>query len=366
MEKRKGLQVLLKPASSACNLRCRYCFYTDEAQKRGTADFGKMPEPVWRAVVEKALAAADDCTFAFQGGEPTLAGLPFYRAFTAYVQAKKAPSQRVFYTLQTNGTLLNGEWLSFFKAHDFYVGVSLDGPRGLHDRMRPDREGRGSFSAAFAAMRQMQAERIPFAVLCVLTEENARRIGSVYRFFCEKGFLAQQYLPCMPPLGEAGGLSEKTYGECLCELFDLWFADFQRGLAPHIRQFDDYLSILRGGEPEACAMYGCCLMQNVIEADGSVYPCDFYALDDFYMGNILETDFTALLQPALNGAGPFFAQAQRRGAACPQCPYYALCRGGCRRDCAGEGEAARNRYCNAYQTFFEYALPLLAFAAQRL
>ena len=97
--------------------------------------------------------------------------------------------------------------------------------------MRPDREGRGSFSAAFAAMRQMQAERIPFAVLCVLTEENARRIGSVYRFFCEKGFLgaAVSARACRRS-GRRGGLSEKTYGECLCELFDLWFADFQRGL----------------------------------------------------------------------------------------------------------------------------------------
>ena len=370
----RELQLLIKPVSSACDLDCTYCFYKDEAANRAVGDHGKMSRETMRAVVDKALAASQTCVFGFQGGEPTLAGLSFFEDFTAYVEERKRPDQEAVYTIQTNGNRLDERWFEFLKEKNFLVGLSLDGVRKTHDENRKDRAGEGTFSRVFACAERMRELGIPFHVLCVLNAQTAPRIGAIYRFFMRKGFDHQQYIPCLDPLGTVRGeasfsLTPAMYGEALGTLFDLWCQDRMAGRPVYIRQFENYVAMLRGGQPEACSMYGRCSMQNVIESDGSVYPCDFYAMDPWLMGNIRdpEADFERFLEQADagEGAGGFFARPDQRDARCPECRWYPLCRGGCRRDCYEEKGNLKNYYCEAYQDFFAYSISRLEYLAAR-
>lgn len=360
----KKLQLLIKPVSSACNLKCAYCFYRDEEQHRMDRGRGRMDTETVKVIVDKALAAAQTCVFGFQGGEPTLAGLPFFEEFAAYVEQKKRPRQQVSYTIQTNGTELSDEWMDFFREKGFLVGLSLDGVRRSHDENRKDQDGAGSFSRAFACAEKLQEYRIPFHVLCVLNRQTAERIEAIYRFFCRKGFYAQQYIPCLDPLGEQRGkqsysLTPAVFESVMKKLFDLWYADQMSGVPVYIRQFENYVEMLAGGQPEACSMYGKCSMQNVIESDGTVYLCDFYALDAWAMGNIKDPalDFVKLWQWSVSEhPAPFFRESAKRDARCSGCRWYPLCRGGCRRDCETEKEGFRNVYCEAYQNFFAHSI----------
>lgn len=366
------IQILIKPASASCDLRCRYCFYKDEVQYREKGGCGKMAPEVAEAVIRKGLAAAKDCVFAFQGGEPTLAGLSFFREFADRAEKYKGEGQRVFYSVQTNGYRLNEEWADFFAEKGFLVGVSLDGVRKTHDANRKTCDGSGTFEKVFENIKMMQERKVQVNILCVLNRQTAERIEAIYRFFMRKELRFQQYIPCLDPIGEERGsrtfsLTPKLHLDALKRLFDLWFADKKSGNPIYIRQFDNYLTILAGGVPEACAMYGRCSMQNVVEADGSVYPCDFYAFDEYRMGNIRETDFTALLaEAARETPGTFFENASERDVRCGGCRWYPLCRGGCRRDCAGEKGALKNYYCEVYREFFLYAIERLEWLAARI
>lgn len=364
------LQLLIKPVSAACNLRCRYCFYLDESKYWKNTDFGMMDLETAGCLIRRALEEAEECTFAFQGGEPMLAGLSFFRFFTEKAEEYRKPGQRVFYTLQTNGTLLTKEWVEFFKKWRFLLGVSLDGTRKLHDENRTDASGNGSFSGVFKGIRLLQEAAVPFHILCVLTNDHAERIQSIYRFFQNKGLQRQQYIPCLDPIDAKRGkmsysLTSEKYAQALKTLFDLWYADVLGGNPVYIRQFDNYLSMLLGGQPEACTMYGRCTMQNIVEADGSVYPCDFYVQEKYCVGNVKEDSFSDLAKKAQGSS--FFEKAEKRDIRCGDCRWYPLCRGGCRRDCDEMADGSfRNYYCEAYQEFFGYAIRRMEMLAARI
>lgn len=376
----KELQILIKPVSDACDIQCRYCFYKDETSCREKKQLGHMSNETVSNIVSKALQESECCVFGFQGGEPLLAGIEFYKRFTDQVEKcqrqyrRKDVKKTVYYTIQTNGILLDEHWIRFFKEKNFLVGVSLDGVRKTHDENRVDREGKGTFSKVFSNIRALQTAKIPFHILCVLNAQTAEKIGAVYRFFVRKGFLEQQYIPCLDPIYARRGqeqysLTPELYERALKELFDVWFEDKIQGKEVHIRQFDNYISMLLGGQPEACTMYGRCSMQNVIEADGSIYPCDFYALDEYEMGNINDNKLT--FSNLLNDISdknryPFFAEADRRDDRCKSCRWYPLCRGGCKRDCEwGDTQETlrQNYYCQAYQKFFSYTISRMEWLA---
>ena len=360
----KELQLLIKPASSVCNLQCRYCFYRDEEAYRREKGHKRMDKETMETLIDKALVASQTCVFGFQGGEPTLAGLPFFKEFAAYVDRKKSAGHQIFYTIQTNGTELSDEWMRFLREQRFLVGLSLDGVRKTHDENRKGRDGEGTFSTVFDCAKKLRSYQIPFHILCVLNRQTAEHIEAVYRFFCRKGFYEQQYIPCLDPLGEKRGkrsysLTPALFEEAMKKLFDLWYVDQMEGVPVYIRQFENYVKILAGEQPEACSMYGKCSMQNVIESDGTVYPCDFYALDDWAMGNIKNPDvnFEKLWKWSVSDhPAPFFKEASKRDFRCGGCRWYPLCRGGCKRDCEPGEEGFRNVYCESYQNFFAYSI----------
>lgn len=364
----RNIQLLIKPASSLCNLRCGYCFYRDETQHREVASHGIMSQETLELTMRKALEAAQEsCIIGFQGGEPTLAGLDFYKNVVKLAEKYKKPETYVGYSLQTNGILIDDEWLDFLEEHRFWVGLSVDGDRSIHDRNRPDAQGKETYARTVRVWKELQRRRIDSTVLCVLTRQSARRIRSVYENLKKIGAFQLQFIPCLDPIGkERGGevysLTPKLYAEALKTLFDLWFEDLQKGVGVYIRTFENYVGILRGEPPEACAMYGRCSQQNVVEADGSIYPCDFYALDEYCQGNIRDTDFEKIHMGI--GSDPFFADAQQRGDDCASCRWYPLCRGGCRRDCFEDAQhVRRNYYCEAYREFFAYTINRLEYLA---
>ena len=353
---KKERQVLIKPVSSDCNMRCGYCFYCEEAGRRLTSSYGKMTQETMELAVVQALQSVDSCVFGFQGGEPTLAGKEFYRQFAEIVRREKRPDQKVFFTLQTNGLLLDEEWADFLKKEGYLVGISIDGTKELHDYVRKDAVGKGTYTRILRNAQLLRKKGVPVNILCVLTKQNARRVRSIYQNLKKEGFFYHQYIPYLEPEG-GEPLDKKTYGRALCDLFDLWYEDRKKGTPVYVREFDNWLTVLLGGHPEACTMYGKCTMQNVIEANGNVYPCDFYALDEYCMGNIHEISLEEMEKTAQNpSASVFFADAQRRDDRCASCRWYPLCRGGCRRYCDITEKAARNRFCEAYQEFFTYAI----------
>ena len=360
----KHVQLMIKPASSNCNLRCSYCFYEDECKNREVHSYGFMKDEVLEAVVRKALEAAEiSCTFGFQGGEPTLAGLDFYRKFIAYTKQYKKPGTRLRFCLQTNGTLLDEEWADFLQENHFLVGISLDGTREIHDRNRRDGKGKETFGRILKNAKMLQKKGVEVNILCVLTRQSAKKITSIYQYLKKEGFYYHQYIPCLDPLGEKRGqhpwsLTPEVYQRALQDLFDLWSEDIRSGAMVSVREFDNWLCVLKGYQPEACAQTGRCSMQNIVEANGDIFPCDFYVLDEHRIGNIADEEFQ-FFEGVLKEK-PFFQEGMKRGVGCKDCKWYPLCRGGCKRDYAEE----ENYFCPAYKGFFTYAIERMEWLAK--
>ncbi len=356
------ISVMIKPASASCNLRCEYCFYTDEIRHRGTPNYGIMSKDTAETVVRRFLTAAEGfCTFAFQGGEPTLAGLDFFKNFVELEKKHAAPGVRVQNAIQTNGMLIDAQWARFFSENGFLVGLSLDGNKETHDRYRVRPDGKGSFQTVLRASQLFDAHRVDYNILTVVTAALADKIGAVFGFYKKHGMYYQQYIPCMDPLeGERGvaqySLTPEKYEAFLKTLFDLWYGELKRGNYISIRFFDNLVHILRGRPPEQCSMLGRCSVQYLLEADGSVFPCDFYAMDGFRLGNITVDEIPAI--DARRREIRFIEDTVPVHSECGACKWYPLCRNGCRRDrLPGQnGGPGINYYCKAYQGFFEYSI----------
>ena len=360
------LSLLIKPASGSCNLRCRYCFYADEAENRTHASLGRMSPDTMRTLVDKALAYADgECTFAFQGGEPTLVGVDFYRQLSDYIRSHPNPKHvRVRYAFQTNGCLLDESWAEWFAQNHVLVGVSLDGPKDIHDRFRLDPEGKGTFNRIMAAIRLLERHHVDYNILTVVTAATARSGQKVYNFFKKNGLGYQQYIECLDPIGEVPGqhdysLTPERYEVFLKSLFDAWYLDMKAGRYIYNRYFENLMMLMDGQGAESCNMRGVCGLQWVFEADGSVYPCDFYALDQWQLGNILTDSFEDMEQK--RRALGFVAWSEQVPEECRSCRWFALCRNGCRRNREPVTAVSTNKndFCTAYRNFLDYAYPRL-------
>ena len=345
------LNLLIKPASSLCNMRCKYCFYKDVSAHRETPSYGVMTEDVLEAVVRRAFEYADGFTgFAFQGGEPTLAGLDFYKQLISFQSKYNKNNIKVINSIQTNGYLTDEEWAEFFAEHDFLVGLSLDGIRDAHDALRVDAEGRGTYDTVIKAAETLKKHGVRFNILCVVSELAARHPKKVYNSLKKYKYL--QFIPCLDPFdGQRSrfSLTEERYAEFLKQTFDLYYDDIIHGCDISVRNFDNYIGTLSGQSPESCDMNGRCTCYCAVEADGSVYPCDFYVLDEWKIGNVSDDGFDKMINS--DTAKRFVSGSYEVHNDCKACRYYKLCRGGCRRD--REPLPSLNRHCKAYKEFFD-------------
>jgi uncharacterized protein len=376
--KTQHLSVLIKPASSLCNLRCGYCFYHDLAEGRDTRSYGIMSSEVTDILIGKAIDAAEkSVSFMFQGGEPSLAGLDYFRYFTDKAGKARLMNKniQVNYAIQTNGININEEFAGFFKAHDFLVGLSLDGVKDINDFFRVDNNGGGTFNKIIRTAGLFDKLNVDYNILTVVTAQAARHIEKIYNFYKKQRFMYLQFIPCLEPLQMQGApglprpaahlLTPGLYERFLIDLFRLWHRDFIAGKYISIRFFDNLVRIAAGQPPEQCGTLGFCSGQFVIESDGSVFPCDFYCVDNWKLGNILDMSFEELYNSPnmqrFRETSVVAGDGVPDVAKCKSCKVYYLCRGGCRRDRDNkkDGVAGDNIYCEALYNFYIFAEPYL-------
>ena len=342
------LSIMVKPASSACNLRCEYCFYTAVAKKREVFDKGMLSLETSEKMISSAFECSKDFVgFVFQGGEPLIRGIDFYREFVSMVKKYNTFGAEVSFAVQTNGTLLNDEWCEFFRENNFLVGVSLDGNEEQNKyRVYPD--GSASFNDVIVGIELLKKHNVQFNILSVLTKNLANTFRDSYKFFKSMGLSYLQYIPCLRDFDSDDDvyvMNNDDYLNYLNSAFRMYYNARLRGTPFSIRQLDNYVLLAHGSCPEQCGMKGGCSEQFVVEGDGSVYPCDFYCNDEQCLGNINDTSFAEMRKS--KKALDFISSSFEKRDECSECKYYYLCRGGgCKRN------NASFNYCETYKKFF--------------
>ena len=331
----KYFSMLIKPASSLCNMKCSYCFYADVSDHREVKTHGIMDQKTMRELIEKTLYAFDEevmITYAFQGGEPTLAGLEFFEQFVECVNSMKKEIHHVFYALQTNGLLLDDEWITFLKKHEFLVGVSLDGMIAHHDDLRKDAQNKPTYERIMKNIRKLKEEEVQFNVLTVLTHSLSKKAKQLYAFYKKNQLNYVQLIPCLPSLDfkdNPFALKPHDFAHFYDEFFSLWYKDWKKNEVMSVTLFDNLIPMFAGIPPQQCGYLGFCSMQFVTESDGSVYPCDFYVLDEHCLGNIKTHSIKELATSVVLKS--FLSEKRNRTRACLSCRYEGICHGQCKR-----------------------------------
>lgn len=349
----KQISIMIKPASALCNLRCKYCFYADIADLREVRSFGIMTPETTEMILSNIranLESGDSVTFAFQGGEPTVAGLPYFQHFTSIVD--QWSDIDIHYALQTNATLLNDDWCLFLKKNNFLLGVSWDVLADCHDATRLDTAGEGTNKRVLNAIALLKKHKVEYNVLCTLTNFVARHPNQVWKQLVKHNIQYVQFTPCLDELEATGtspyALNPKRFASFYNQLFELWYADYKAGKYRSVKLIDDIVNLLAFGIPSACGINGHCSPQIVVEANGNVYPCDFYCMDEYVLGNLCDTPLQQLHESAKMRA--FLTRPHRRPDLCATCEFARFCGGSCKRMqkqvCCGPDDA----YCG-YQDF---------------
>jgi uncharacterized protein len=383
----RPFSLLVKPSGAACNLDCQYCFFLSKEALYPESNF-RMTDELLERYLRQLLEAQPDreVTVAWQGGEPTLMGLDFFRRSVAMVEKYRPPGQTVSYTLQTNGTRLDREWAKFFKENAFLVGLSLDGPQGMHDAYRVDKGGRGSFTQARDGWEILREQDVDVNILCAVHAANGEHPLEVYRFLrdeLETAFI--QFIPIVErvnaealpdadpgrvrrsergrPLYTQSGdkvtersIQPEQYGRFLMKIFDEWV---RRDVGKvFVQTFDVALASYQGIYP-LCVSAPTCGNALVLEHNGDVYSCDHFVEPGYRLGNIQDMHLSEL---AASSQQEKFGQAKRKALprVCQECEVRFACHGGCPKDrftYASDGEPGLNYLCAGYFSFFTQSHP---------
>lgn len=362
--------LLIKPSGSDCNVDCVYCFYKSRSAEIGSGR-QRMSAEVLEKLVKDYLGLRFQMSgFAWQGGEPTLMGLDFFKRAVELQKRYGIAGQEVGNSIQTNGLLLDDpDWCRFLVENKFLVGVSIDGPKELHDHYRLDLGGHGTWDRVMAAIARMKQSGVEYNTLTLINRLTADRADGIFDFLVGLGVRYLQFIPCVevnPQSGEIADFSvtPRQYGDFLCRLFDRWMAFGPDKLS--IRDFDSILTHCIGGRHTICTFDRQCSQYIVVEHQGDVFPCDFFVEPKWRLGNILETPIEQLAACARKKA---FARCKANLATkCLICQHLAVCRGGCMKDRAPfdpENYGRESYFCESYRRFFDYAMPrFLQVAAQ--
>ena len=380
-----GYHLLAKPAGAACNLSCKYCFFLSKENLYGEKESPLMDDATLAAYIEQLFAssAGPEVQVAWQGGEPMLRGLDFFNRSVELAAKFQKPHQRVLHTMQTNGTLIDDAWAAFFKRHNYLVGLSIDGPRELHDAYRIDKKGQGSFDDVIRGWNYLQKHGVDTNILCTIHAANVDHPLEVYHFFRDE--LKAQYIQMIPIVERAteqtialanrgwGGLkgkdrplykqegnrvTERTvpsekFGTFLSAIFDEWV---KRDVGTvYVTTFDIALGSWVG-QHNACIISPTCGAALVMEHNGDVYSCDHFVEPEHKLGNVKETPLRTLVT----------SEKQRRFGQskydtlpkyCKECPVLFACYGECPRNRfikTPDGEEGLNYLCAGYKSFFTH------------
>ncbi len=376
--------VLAKPTGAICNLDCTYCFFLSKEALYPNSRF-RMGDDLLEAYVQQVIEAQRGplVTIAWQGGEPTLMGLDFFRRAAALVQKYAPAGSTVEHTVQTNGTLLDDEWCAFFHDHRFLVGLSLDGPRAMHDAYRVDKGGAPTFDKVMRAVRLLQQHKVEFNILCTVHAANAGHPLEVYHFFRDE--VGARYLQLIPiverataellPIANEGwgtaraerplyvqdgalvtarSVGAAQWGAFLISIFDEWV---RRDVGQmYVLLFDAALAAWYGVPPPLCIFAETCGNALALEHNGDLYSCDHYVEPKYRLGNIKEAHLLTLVASDQQQA---FGNAKRDTLPryCHECDVRFACNGECPRNrfiLTPDGEPGLNYLCAGYQAFFRH------------
>lgn len=381
MRRQPAFSTMIKPIGSACNLDCNYCYYRDKSEIYSGV-MPRMEETLLEEYIKQYLGGVSQqqVTFCWHGGEPLLAGLPFYRK-AMELQEKYKGNKTIENTLQTNGLLLNDEWCSFLRDNNFLVGISLDGPQDIHDAYRRDCGGAPTFTRVVKAIETMSKNNVEYNILSTVNKRSEGRGVEVYKFLTSLGNFIQ-FLPVVEyvKLRDAEGkrplivspddecatraswsVSAEGFGTFMCDVFDEWVRyDVGRRF---VQLFDVTLANWCGVQPSLCSFCETCGDGLVVEHNGDVYSCDHFVYPEYKLGNIQEKTLHAMYGSSEQQA---FGRDKREALPleCKRCNYYFLCRGECpkhRFEYAKNGEPYMNVLCEGYKNFFRHTDPYMRY-----
>ena len=362
------LALMFKTVSSSCNLDCSYCYY--RASLEGERVHREVDRAMLSHLIPQYLRYVADTGYAsigWQGGEPTLMGVDFFRWLMELEGAHAPAGMVVANTLQTNGVLIDDQWAQLLSEYHFLVGVSLDGPETVHDAVRTTRGGVGTFHRVMRGIEHLRRHQAAVNILCVIGPHNIGDPEDLFRFFHREGFRYLQLLPAMDFQATDATtaarylISAEAYGAFLCRTFDEWW----NGGYPTVSvlSFDALLQALLRLPQDLCIHAPRCSSALVVEWNGDTYPCDFFIHGDHYLGNVLETPVEALANHAARAR--FIQQKQDLPGECAACRWRHLCHGGCPRNRVGM-EGTPEVFCSSYRALFEHAGERLERLAERV
>jgi len=327
----KNISIMIKPASSMCNMQCRYCFYRDVSNNRDTFSYGLMSNEIASKVLKNIFADISpgaSLTIAFQGGEPTMAGLDFYERFVTKAKSM-ANGISLAWAFQTNGLNIDDRWCQFFVKHKFLVGLSLDVVD--HNANRVDINGKGTWNTVLNAQRQFIKHGVKYNILCVLTNQLARYPSRVWKSLNQLNVEYVQFIPCLSDLHKSTpmGLTPERFASFYNNIIPLWHKAFAAGKYISIKLIDDIINLLAKKTVNACGLTGQCSPQFVIESDGGVYPCDFYVMDKYRIGNMCEKSLNHHFESDIMQS--FLSKDKEENKLCISCKFRGICNGGCKR-----------------------------------
>jgi uncharacterized protein len=354
--------VLVKPTGPDCNIDCAYCFYLKKASLFPEQKIHRMSLATLEELIRQVMQnATGPISFGWQGGEPTLMGLDFFRKAVEFQQRYGGTGQNVANGLQTNGTLITEEWCPLFRDFNFLIGLSLDGPRHVHDHYRLSKGGEPTWERVIKTARLFQRNKVEFNGLTVVNDYSAQFPEEIYDFHKSEGIRFMQFIPCvetdpLDPTQQAPfSVTPEAYGEFLCRVFDKWIKDFKHGKpTTSVRWFDAVLHTYVGMLPPECTLLRECGVYVVVEHNGDVYACDFFVEPTWKLGNLHQDDLLEMLNS--DRQYEFGANKAKLPPECVTCEYLTHCQGGCPKDRQRNPRTqGSNHFCRSFKMFFAHA-----------
>ena len=354
----RPFSLLVKPASYGCNLRCKYCFYLKKKELFGSKHM--MTDKVLEKMISSFMQLPlPNFSFGWQGGEPTMMGLDFFKRVVELQQKYGQSGMAVSNGLQTNGTMLDDEWCEHLAKYRFLVGISVDGPKEIHDLNRLTTSGTGSHQMVMNGIDALKRHGVEYNVLTLVTRANIKHPLKIYNYLKDMGVNYHQYIECIEfdENNELTGFSvtAEEWGEFLCTLFDEWYSKDRFSIS--VRLFDSVLTKLVDGYANACAFGTDCRQYLVVENNGNIYPCDFFVTPELKLGNIMENSWEDLLNSPVYEA--FGVRKSMWNEKCSSCKYLKLCNGCCQknRPTRGEEPTRLSVLCKGWEMFYQHTMP---------
>ncbi len=364
----KSFSLLIKPVSADCNLRCEYCFYIDHLDT--VENKPRMSDSTLETMIASYMQTDQNKQYAFgwQGGEPTLLGIKFWKKVVE-LQTKYVPPGAVISNgLQTNGTLITDELAKFFGEYRFLIGVSLDGPPYLHDFYRKTISNTPTHNLVIRGIEHLKKNKVEFNILTLVNNKNANKAPEIYQYLKENNFYYHQYIPCVE-FDKTGNLEPysitgEEWGDFLCELFELWIKNDINKVS--IRLFDSIINYLVYGNYSVCYMGTNCCQYFVVEYDGSVYPCDFFVRKDLLLGNVKTNSWDDFVNSSKYH--DFGAQKAEWNNTCKDCRFINMCNGDCQKFRFSRPLSSQSLsiLCKGWKKFYVNTLPRFKIVANAI